>query len=48
MSQNRKPEQESNQEPSALVLERVTYLREQLAHHLYRYHVLDAPGNSRC
>ena len=43
MSQNRKPEQESNQEPSALVLERVTYLREQLAHHLYRYHVLDAP-----
>ena len=43
MSRNREPKQESKQEPSALVLERVAYLREQLAHHLHCYHVLDAP-----
>ena len=43
MSLNEEPNQESGQELSAAVLERVAHLREQLTYHLHRYHVLDAP-----
>ena len=43
MSSNEEPNQESGQELSAAVLERVAHLREQLTYHLHRYHVLDAP-----
>ena len=43
MSSNEEPNQESGQELSGAVLERVAHLREQLTYHLHRYHVLDAP-----
>ena len=43
MSSNEEPNQESGQELSAAVLERVAHLRKQLTYHLHRYHVLDAP-----
>ena len=47
MSPNQEPNPESNQESgqelSTAVLDRVASLREQLTHHLHRYHVLDAP-----